>query len=154
MENKLNTVILCIGTSKCTGDSLGPLVGEYLYNRINKSNTYIFGNLKNNITFKNIDIILNIITKNIKNPYFMVIDSALSNKDNVGKFIVKKDKMTIGSALNRRNYRIGDLSIKGIVGENKNNNIKNYNELKNVPMNLIVNLSKRISNMIIKELNV
>ena len=58
----MNKVIICIGTSKCIGDSLGPLVGENLYNRINKSNIYVFGNLKNNITYQNIDAVLSKIT--------------------------------------------------------------------------------------------
>ena len=36
MNSYLNKVILCIGTVECVGDSLGPLVGENLYNKINK----------------------------------------------------------------------------------------------------------------------
>ena len=150
----MNKVIICIGTSKCIGDSLGPLVGENLYNRINKSNIYVFGNLKNNITYQNIDAVLSKINKQIKESYFILIDSALSKKENIGKVILTKDKMTIGSALNKSNFSFGDLSIKGIVGENKDNEIKNFNELNNVSINLIKELSKQISNKIKKVLSV
>ena len=62
--------------------------------------------------------------------------------------------MIIGSALNKLNYEIGDLSIKGVVGENKNSSVKNFNELNNVSINLIKNLSRQISNKIIQTLNV
>ena len=79
MNRNLNKIILCIGTSDCIGDSLGPMVGEHLYNNINKSNIYIYGNLKNNITYKNINIILNKLNTQIKRHYIILVDSALSN---------------------------------------------------------------------------
>ena len=153
MNNNLNKTILCIGTSKCIGDSLGPFVGENLYNRINKSNVYIFGNIKNNITYQNLDTILSRIKSNIDNPYFILIDSALSSKENIGKIVISKNKMIIGNALNKQNYKLGNLSIKGIVAEYKKNCINNYNELNNVSIDLIQTMSKRISNKIIKLLN-
>ena len=62
--------------------------------------------------------------------------------------------MIIGSALNKTKYSIGDLSIKGVVGENKNNNMKNYIELSHVSEKLVNNLSKQISNRIIQALYV
>ena len=133
---------------------MGPMVGEYLYNNINKKGIYVYGNLKNNITYQNIDIILNKINKHLNNSYIIVIDSALSSKENIGKIIINKNKMIIGSALNKLNYEIGDLSIKGVVGENKNSSVKNFNELNNVSINLIKNLSRQISNKIIQTLNV
>ena len=139
MNRNLNKIILCIGTSDCIGDSLGPMVGEHLYNNINKSNIYIYGNLKNNITYKNINIILNKLNTQIKRHYIILVDSALSNKNYIGKIIVSKNKMVIGGALDKQNYQLGDLSIKGIVGENKYNCIENYDELNNVSMKLIKN---------------
>ena len=74
MNKNLNKIILCIGTSKCIGDSMGPMVGEYLYNNINKKGIYVYGNLKNNITYQNIDSILNKINKHLNNSYIVVID--------------------------------------------------------------------------------
>lgn len=148
----MDKIILCIGTSKCIGDSLGPIVGEYLYNNIKKSNVYVFGNLKNNITYQNIDVILNRINNTIKNPYMILIDSALSNKNYIGKIVVNKNKMIVGSALNKSEYKYGNLSIKGIVGENKYSYEENYNELNNVSVDLVKNISKNIINDIIPRL--
>lgn len=148
----MDKIILCIGTSKCIGDSLGPIVGEYLYNNIKKSNVYVLGNLKNNITYQNIDVILNRINNTIKNPYMILIDSALSNKNYIGKIVVNKNKMIVGSALNKSEYKYGNLSIKGIVGENKYSYEENYNELNNVSLDLVKNISKNIINDIIPRL--
>ena len=154
MNKKVNKIILCIGTSECIGDSLGPLVGQNLYKKINKSNVYIFGNLEKNVTYQNVDTVLNIINNQIKNPYLILVDSALANIENIGKIIVSKNKMVIGSALSKTKYILGDFSIKGVVGENKNDNFKNYKELSNVSKKLIINLSEQISKQIIKVLNV
>ena len=148
----MDKIILCIGTSKCIGDSLGPIVGEYLYNNIKKSNVYVLGNLKNNITYQNIDVILNRINNTIKNPYMILIDSALSNKNYIGEIVVNKNKMIVGSALNKSEYKYGNLSIKGIVGENKYSYEENYNELNNVSVDLVKNISKNIINEIIPRL--
>ena len=154
MNKEINKVILCIGTSKCVGDSLGPIVGEILCKKINKSNIYIFGNLKNNITYQNVDIVLNRINKIIKNPYLIVVDSALASKEYLGQIIICKNRMIIGSALDKASYNIGNLNIKGVVGENKNSCTKNYKELNSVSINLIKLLSFNISNKILKVLNV
>ena len=79
---------------------------------------------------------------------------ALSSKENIGKIIITRQNMVIGSSLNKTNYKLGDLCMKGIVGENKFNNINNYNELNNVKFNLITKLSIKISNKIIDLINV
>lgn len=150
----LNKVVLCIGTSKCIGDSLGPMVGENLCRKINKANIYVFGNLKNNITYQNVDILLSKINRKIQNPYLILVDSALANKENIGKIVISKNKTIIGSALSKSNYKFGNISIKGIVGENKDNNIKNYNILNNVSKNLIQNLSNKIQDKIMQYLYV
>ena len=142
----MNKVFLCVGTSKCIGDSLGPIVGENLNNKINKSDVYVFGNLRDNITNK--------IDKQIKNPYLIVVDSALSSKKHIGRVIISKNKMVIGKALNKLNYSFGNICIKGVVGENKNNCIRNYNELNNVQEKLIQKLSIDILNKILYDLNV
>lgn len=153
-DNTKNKVFLCIGTTKCVGDSLGPRVGEILSKKIKKSNVYVIGNIKNNISYKKIYNALYKIYNNIEKPYLILIDSALSNKEYVGNIVVNKNSMIIGNALNKTDYKFGKIFIKGIVGENKKDSIKNFNILNNVSINLIEKLSKDISNQIIKSLYV
>ena len=66
--------------------------------------------------------------------------------------VVNKNKMIVGSALNKSEYKYGNLSIKGIVGENKYSYEENYNELNNVSVDLVKNISKNIINDIIPRL--
>ncbi len=152
LYRKEGKVFLCIGTTKCIGDSLGPMVGEKLSSILEKKDIFIFGNLKQNVNYKNINIVLNTIYSKIKNPYIIVIDSALSHKNFIGNIIINKNNMVIGSALNKNYTIIGNLSIKGIVGENNKNNIKNYNILNNISKDVIEKLSNNISTQILRAL--
>ena len=145
-------VFLCVGTNKCIGDSLGPRVGEILLRKIKQNNIYIFGNIEQNVTYNNINIILEKIYNKIINPYLIIIDSALSDREYIGNIIINKKNMTIGSGLNKNDYQLGNLSIKGIVGENQNSSINNFNTLSHVSKKLIEKLSKHISNQIIESL--
>lgn len=145
-------VFLCIGSSKCIGDSLGPRVGEILSKKIQTDNICIFGNIEQNVSHRNINIVLEEIYNKINNPYLIIIDSALSDKRYIGNVIINKKSMKIGSALNKQDYQLGNISIKGIVGENKQNSINNFNTLNNISEKLIQTLSYHISNQIIKAL--
>lgn len=154
LYNKNNKVFLCIGTNKCIGDSLGPRIGEILNEKLYKNNIYVIGNLRENINYSNIFNTLNKIYNNIDNPYLILIDSALSNKEYVGNIVINKNGMIIGESLKKEKRKIGDIAIKGIVGENKENNIKNFNILNNVEEEVIEKLSNIISSQIISALKV
>lgn len=154
LYNKNNKVFLCIGTNKCIGDSLGPRIGEILNEKLYKNNIYVIGNLRENINYSNIFNTLNKIYNNIDNPYLILIDSALSNKEYVGNIVINKKGMIIGESLKKEKRKIGDIAIKGIVGENKENNIKNFNILNNVEEEVIEKLSNIISSQIISALKV
>lgn len=154
LYNKNNKVFLCIGTNKCIGDSLGPRIGEVLNEKLYKNNIYVIGNLRENINYSNISDTLNKIYNNIDNPYLILIDSALSNKEYVGNIVINKKGMIIGESLKKEKRKIGNIAIKGIVGENKENNIKNFNILNNVEEEVIEKLSNIISSQIISALKV
>lgn len=60
-----NLIIVCVGTDRSTGDSLGPLTGSILERRIN-NRVDIWGNINNPVHAKNLD---NTIKKNKRNKY-------------------------------------------------------------------------------------
>lgn len=145
-------IFLCIGTNSCIGDSLGPQVGEILSKQIQNRNIQVYGNLRNNLHHENICNVLNKINYQINMPYVIVVDSALSHEEYIGNIIINKKKMIIGEALKKKEYKIGNISIKGIVGKNNRNIEENINTLKNVPSETIAKLSKGISNQILQAL--
>ena len=142
-------IFLCIGTTKCIGDSLGPKVGEILYKNIKKDNICVLGNIQQNIDYNNINIVLKELYNKVKNPYLIVIDSALGDKKYIGNIIANKKQMVIGNGLNKKGYKLGNISIKGIIGEDRKDEIKNFKTLNNISNNIIEKLSYEISNQII-----
>lgn len=107
-------VFVCIGTDRCTGDSLGPLVGYKLKN-ISQNNIHIYGSLENPVHSKNITNIINKINSNFNDPYIVAIDSCLGKINNIGKVFIDKKPLYPGLAVNKNLPPIGDLSITGIV---------------------------------------
>lgn len=107
-------IIMCIGTDRSTGDSLGPLVGEKL-KFLNRNDLSIYGNLENPVHAKNLNSVLGEINHNFKNPYIIAIDACLGSLQNVGNIIVESKSLTPGAALKKDLPTVGDLSITGVV---------------------------------------
>lgn len=107
-------ILICIGTDRSTGDSLGPLIGYKLKCLIRK-NLIIYGDLENPVHAKNLLETLNDINSKYDNPYIIAIDACLGQLQNVGKIIIEKKPLFPGLAVNKDLPAVGDLSITGIV---------------------------------------
>lgn len=112
-SNKI-IVLLCIGSDRSTGDSLGPLVGHKL-KFLTRENFYIYGNLENPVHAKNLCETIEEIHKKFKNPYIIAIDACLGSIQNIGKVCVEEKPLSPGSAMNKNLPEVGNLSITGIV---------------------------------------
>jgi len=107
-------VILCIGTDRSTGDSLGPLVGNKL-NFLIRNKVHIYGNLECPVHAKNLCETIDEINFTYTNPYIIAIDACLGSLQNVGKIIVEEKPLSPGAAMNKDLPKVGDLSITGVV---------------------------------------
>lgn len=133
-----NIIFLCIGTTKVVGDSFGPFVGTCLKKSLeNYTDIKIMGDLKNDITYNEIENTIKLIEKEYKNSLVIVIDSALSKKENIGKVFVQNRGLQYAQSLKKKNNIIGNISIKAVVGKNTNNSLINFKTLKDVSMEKI-----------------
>ncbi len=146
-------VLLCIGSRQIVGDMLGPAVGQQLMQTKLINKIIIKGNLENPIHYLNINENLMSLNKQFTNMYTIVVDASLYTKSYIGEIIITKNKIILGEALNKYKYKIGNIVIKGIVGEDCKTPSKNIQVLKNVPEDLIKKMSKKISNQILKAIN-
>ncbi|OFI05388.1 hypothetical protein CLOACE_17650 [Clostridium acetireducens DSM 10703] len=135
-------VILCIGTDRSTGDSLGPLVGHKL-TFLARDKIYIYGNLDIPIHAKNLKKTLTDIKKNFKNPYIVAVDACLGSIQNIGNIIIESKPLSPGSALKKNLPKVGDLSITGIV--NLSGTLE-FMILQNTRLNTVMKLADVISN--------
>lgn len=114
IKSKRTVIILCIGTDRSTGDSLGPLIGNKLKSVV--KNTFIlYGTLEYPVHAKNLSKVLTEIKEKYTNPYIIAIDACLGSIQNIGNIIIEDKPLSPGAALNKNLPKVGDLSITGIV---------------------------------------
>ncbi|TZE83231.1 spore protease YyaC [Calorimonas adulescens] len=139
------TIILCIGTDKWIGDSLGPFVGYFL-----KKNLYpgpVYGTLENPVHAINLYDTLKEIKK--RHPYsnLVAVDACLGEPINVGKIVLNNRPIYPGKGVGKMMPAVGDISIVGIVDE-----YNSYN-LHNIRLDLIVNMAETICNGILQSID-
>lgn len=147
-KNYEELVFLCIGTDKITGDCFGPLVGTKLIEYLKEYNIFnisIYGNLENPINYENVNEKLSMISKYHQNACIVVIDAALSKKENIGKIYVTNEKTVLGNVLNKNKYEIGDISIKAVVGRDFKMPKYNFLTLQNISLNKVMKLANIVS---------
>jgi len=106
-------VIVCIGTDRSTGDSLGPLVGTFIKEKsIDK--LIVYGTLDEPVHAVNLREYLNDI-KQIKNALIIAVDASLGREKSVGDIIIGKGSLIPGIGVNKELPKIGDIFIMGIV---------------------------------------
>lgn len=113
--DKDNVLFICIGTTEILWDSLGPLVGSYLKEKIDKEK--VIGDINNNICSK-WDLIY--YYPKIKNKFVIAIDTAISNKELEGKIFITNRPTIMGLALNKNKGIVGDVSIKVGISDIEN----------------------------------
>jgi putative sporulation protein YyaC len=141
IKDNRDIVILCVGTDRSTGDSLGPIVGDKLKFLV-RDKVSIYGNLENPVHAKNISETNDLILKNHDNPYIIAIDASLGSLQNVGKIIIESKPLCPGAALNKNLPPVGDLSIVGIV--NISGSLE-FMVLQNTRLYIVMKLAEIIS---------
>jgi putative sporulation protein YyaC len=139
-----NSIIICIGTDRCIGDCLGPVVGSML--------TYenfpleVFGTVASPIHALNLDFNLRTIKKNNPNSKIIAIDACLGDSKNIGEIQARDYPIHPGKGVGKSLTNVGDSSIIGIVDSSENNE---FFTNRNIRLNLIVEMSKVIKNAIV-----
>ena len=134
-------VVLCIGTDRSTGDSLGPLVGTRL-TQLKNGGFDVVGTLDKPVHAVNlVEVIEDINTKH-RNPFIIAVDACLGKADRVGYINVKPGVLFPGTALKKSLPAVGDLHISGIV------NVGGFLEhlvLQNARLNLVFKMAEVIA---------
>lgn len=113
MMNK-QIIILCIGSDRSTGDSLGPLIGYKLKKR-NISNVLVYGTLEDPVHAANLSETIDQIHAQYKDPYIIAIDASLGKKEHIGCITLGTGALKPGLGVKKKLPAIGDIHITGIV---------------------------------------
>ena len=118
--SKINTVVLCIGTMRVTGDSVGPRVGDILKAR--GVNCFVYGDSISNINAHKLCVYENLIRICHSSDLVIAVDAALGEKADVGRVKITKNGLYPGRALGRDGARVGDIGVLAVVGEKGEDN--------------------------------
>ncbi|MDT3700044.1 MAG: spore protease YyaC [Thermincola sp.] len=133
-------ILVCIGTDRSTGDSLGPIVGTKLQ-EINHQYFKIMGTLENPVHASNLPQYLHIIEE-FKNPFVIAIDACLGNIDNIGYINIGEGSLKPGAGVNKHLPAVGDLHITGVVNVG---GFMEYFVLQNTRLHIVMKMAKIIS---------
>jgi putative sporulation protein YyaC len=141
-------IILCIGTDRSTGDSLGPLTGSKLQ-QLNLGKTHIFGTLDNPVHAVNLQEIIQQIENDFKNPFIIALDACLGRSESVGYISIKEGPLQPGTGVNKNLPAVGNLHIIGIVNVG---GFMEYMVLQNTRLSLVMKMADIISQGIWREI--
>lgn len=109
-----NTVILCIGSTKLSGDSLGPKVGALLSD---KGLPYpIFGTMKDPVHALNIENTYRVIKSSYPDSPILAVDAGIAaSRNKLGHILVTTKPLVPGTGVGKNLMPVGSISITGFV---------------------------------------
>lgn len=136
-------IILCIGTDRCIGDCLGPLVGHNL----NKLGVRfpVYGTVTNPVHAVNLkECIKNIKTKH---PYhnILAVDASLGSSKSVGTIQFREGPIYPGKGVGKKLPPVGNYSIIGVVDSI---DIFNNSNIHQVRLSLVMEMADIITQSI------
>ncbi|MCL6590128.1 MAG: spore protease YyaC [Firmicutes bacterium] len=144
-------IILCIGTDRSTGDSLGPLIGSKLKSSrlCSHQNIIVYGTLDEPVHAVNLRDIIDQINSKYLHPFIIAIDACLGRSESVGYVSIKEGPLQPGTGVNKELPAIGDIQIMGIVNVG---GFMEYMVLQNTRLSLVMKMADLISQCLIREL--
>lgn len=107
-------IILCIGSDRITGDSLGPLIGQQL-SRYRWKNIHIYGTLDAPVHALNLESTLSGIKKRHPSALILAVDASLGSQKHIGYITAVIGPIHPGSGVHKNLPAVGDLYITGIL---------------------------------------
>lgn len=130
--------MVCVGTDRSTGDSLGPLVGSILTWTGFKGK--ILGDLDNPVHAENLDAAASELHRG--GALILGVDACLGTKAEVGSVMVRLGPLRPGLGVKKKLTPIGDLYIAGVVNVG---GFMEYMVLQNTRLSLVMKMAQAIS---------
>lgn len=136
-------VILCIGSDLSVGDSLGPVTGTKLKEKLAGLNCYVYGTLAKPITAHEVKYMNEFLKSTHPQSPVIAVDAAVGVAGDIGLIKVAKRALKPGSGTNKKLNKVGDVSVMGIVAERS---VFNYSLFSATRLNVVYKMSEIIAN--------
>lgn len=141
-EIKAPPVIICVGSDLSVGDSLGPVTGTKLKEKLKGMNVFIYGTLSKPITAHEIKYTEEFVRLTHPQSPVIAIDAAVGVAGDIGLIKIAKRSLKPGSGANKNLTKIGDVSIMGIVAEKS---LFNYALFSSTRLNIVYKMAEIIA---------
>jgi putative sporulation protein YyaC len=143
MENRKTDipVIVCIGSTTISGDSLGPMVGDLLRKRYNLR-AFIYGGFRNPVNASNYLAYIKFIKDKHPSSIIVAVDACVGDPSDIGKIKYTLFGIHAGGALKRQLPKIGDIGVLGIVASRQSDNLR---ALSSVPPQVVKYMSDTVA---------
>ena len=135
--------VVCVGTDRSTGDSLGPLVGTMLL--WNGFQGMVLGDLENPVHAENLDSAASRLSSS--QGLVIGVDACLGTRQEVGTVMVRQGPLRPGLGVKKKLMPIGDLYVAGVVNVG---GFMEYMVLQNTRLSLVVKMAQAIASGIIE----
>ncbi|MET1030267.1 spore protease YyaC, partial [Domibacillus tundrae] len=105
--------MLCVGSDRSVGDSLGPLVWNSAGG--NRCSIQCIWTLEEPVHAFNLEVTMKKINRQFQKPFILSIDAGLGDKEDVGTVFFKEGPLVPGKALQKVLPPVGDYHITGVV---------------------------------------
>ena len=134
-----NILVLCIGTDRSTGDSLGPLIGSNL--KKYPTPFRVRGCLDEPVHAANLAAVLDEINKNPP-QWTVAIDASLGSIEGVGTVNIGLGSLQPGAGVNKNLPQVGDAYITGVVNVG---GFMEYFVLQNTRLSVVIKMAEVIT---------
>ncbi|MUT68393.1 spore protease YyaC [Paenibacillus sp. NEAU-GSW1] len=134
-------VIVCIGTDRSTGDSLGPIIGTSLA-KYQSPHFSIYGTLEEPVHAMNLEDTILQINRSFHKPFVIGIDACLGQVSSIGSIQVGTGPVRPGAGVNKELPPVGDIHITGIVNVG---GFMEYFVLQNTRLHLVMKMADVIA---------
>ena len=141
-QSECDPVIVCIGSDLSVGDSLGPVTGTKLKNKLKGTNCYIYGTLEKPVTAHEVKYINEFVRSTHPGSHIIAVDAAVGSEGDIGLIKLSKRGVRPGSGANKRLGRVGDISVLGIIAEKS---IFNFSLLSATRLNIVYKMADILS---------
>lgn len=138
--------IVCVGTDRSTGDSLGPFIGSELTKQLDTgilpATVKVYGTIHEPVHALNLSETIANIEEENRETTIIAIDACLGRAKNIGYISVKRGPLHPGTGVNKQLPTVGHFHIIGVV------NAAGFMEhvvLQNTRLSLVLNMADVIA---------
>ncbi|MGI6587986.1 MAG: spore protease YyaC [Peptococcia bacterium] len=143
-------LILCIGTDRATGDSLGPLTGWQLQTLLRGTKAEVLGTIDTPVHAGNLKEIYATLTPKLSTHPLIAIDACLGHFSNVGTIVFQNSPLQPGTAVKKSLPEVGDVGITGTVNVG---GLMEMQIIQNTRLSIVLKMSRIIAHSIFLALN-